>query len=502
MGGYFDEHHTLRKILLILLFLAGIGVRMLDLTDPPLDIHPTRQLHSAIMARGYFYETLQNVPEWMIRAAAQQAKREAVIEPPILEHLTAWGYQLTGGENVWIARLLSSIFWVVAGLAVYSLARKLTNQDGGLLALGAYLLMVYGVQASRTFQPDPLMVSLMAFAWWTFYSWREKPTWKRAAIAGLFSGLAIFVKNSVVFFLAIPYAIVVLERGWKFAVKDKQIWLVGFMTIAPAIGYTIYGTYIAGFLNQQFNFRIFPNLWFELANYSRWFKQVQDTAGIPALLLGLIGIPFFAAIRPLRFILGIWLGYIFYGLTFAYHIGTHDYYQLPFLVVLALSMSSVGQQLMLSWKNWHPIRLWKYLPYIVAVLMVLAGFWSGRLQLLKDDYRKEPTFWRSLGDRLRDYPVIGLTQDYGYRMSYYGWDTIENWQSSGDLALRQMAGKDKDDVINILEKNIAGKRYFLVTWFDDFKRQPEVMEYLDNRFFVETGDGYRLYDLKAPPSNW
>lgn len=498
MNGYFSEHPILHKILLVFLLLVGMGVRLLDLTDPPLDIHPTRQLHSALMARGYYYETVSDAPDWMIRTAAQQAKREAVIEPPILERLTAWGYQLTGGENVWIARLLSSVFWVTAGLAVYSLAKKLTNADGGLLALGAYLLMGYGVQASRTFQPDPLMVSLMAAAWWAFYIWREKSTWRWAITAGVISGLAIFVKNSVVFFLAAPYVLLVLEPGWKAALRNKQVWAVAVLTIAPALGYTIYGTYIAGFLSQQFNFRVFPNLWFELANYSRWFKQVLDTAGLPALLMGIAGIPLLRSGRPMRFVLGIWLGYILYGLTFAYHIGTHDYYQLPFLAVLSISMAPLALVLLSGWKNITPRAFWKYAPFAAAILMVLAGFWSGRLTLLKDDYRAEPAFWLLLGDRLRDYPVIGLTQDYGYRMAYYGWDSIENWPGSGDLTLRQMAGKDKGDILELLEKNIAGKHYFLVTWFDDFDRQVEVRDYLDAHFTVEAGAGYRLYDLTHP----
>ncbi len=38
-----------------MLLLLGLGIRLLDLTDPPLDIHPTRQLHSALMARGMYY---------------------------------------------------------------------------------------------------------------------------------------------------------------------------------------------------------------------------------------------------------------------------------------------------------------------------------------------------------------------------------------------------------------------------------------------------------------
>ena len=43
-------------ILLILFLLAGLGVRLIDLTDLPLDFAATRQLHSFIMARGYYYE--------------------------------------------------------------------------------------------------------------------------------------------------------------------------------------------------------------------------------------------------------------------------------------------------------------------------------------------------------------------------------------------------------------------------------------------------------------
>ena len=40
------------------LFALGLAIRLYDLTDPPLDFNPTRQLRGAIMARGYYYEML------------------------------------------------------------------------------------------------------------------------------------------------------------------------------------------------------------------------------------------------------------------------------------------------------------------------------------------------------------------------------------------------------------------------------------------------------------
>jgi 4-amino-4-deoxy-L-arabinose transferase-like glycosyltransferase len=471
---------------------------MIDLTEPPLDIHPTRQLHSALMARGMYYSQATDAPEWMVETAIRQGKREAVIEPPLMERLVAWGYQLSGGENVWIARLLSSIFWVLAGLALYNLASSLVNPNGGLVAAGVYLFSTYAVQASRTFQPDPLMVSLIIVSWWAFYRWSEKPTWQAAILAGLMTGAALFVKNISIFFLIFPYLFILLERDWKGIIRNRQVWLVAILSALPALVYTIYGTYIAGFLSQQFGFRVFPALWVDLANYSRWFKQVIDTIGLPGLLLALAGIPLFTTGKPIRFILGGWIGYILYGLTFAYHIGTHDYYQLPFLPLAAISLAPIGAAILDSLAGFARTKKRVALAFILQVAILAAAFWSGRLVLTAQDYYQEPVFWRSLGDRLRDTSVIGLTQDYGYRMAYYGWDNIENWPSTGDLAIRDLAGKDHDDTISLLEKQIEGKNYFLVTWFEEFDRQPEIKKYLTSRFNAEQGDGYLMYDLLNP----
>ena len=40
---------------------AGLAIRLYDLTDPPLDFHPARQFHSAIIARGYFEQMRRSV---------------------------------------------------------------------------------------------------------------------------------------------------------------------------------------------------------------------------------------------------------------------------------------------------------------------------------------------------------------------------------------------------------------------------------------------------------
>jgi len=50
--------------------------------------------------------------------------------------------------------------WLLGGLALYALARRIASADGALVALLYYLFLDFGVIASRSFQPDPLMVGL------------------------------------------------------------------------------------------------------------------------------------------------------------------------------------------------------------------------------------------------------------------------------------------------------------------------------------------------------
>lgn len=493
----FGNHPLLRKIFLALLMLAGFGVRMLYLTNPPLDIHPTRQLHSALMARGLYYDHITDEPEWKIRTAIIQGKREPVIEPPIMETTTAWLYGVTGGENVWIARILSSLFWVLAGLAFYSLAVRLSNPDGGLISLGIYLFLPYAVSASRTFQPDPLMVSLIVAAWWGFMHWQDRPTLARTLLAGLLAGLAIFVKNVSAYFLAIPFLVVLLQQPIIKIFRSWQNWVFGVLAILPAAAYTIYGTYIDPFLTQQFNFRIFPELWITPANYSRWFMTVTSTLGLPCLLLSLLGLFLIKDNRNLRFILGCWAGYLLYGMTFAYHIGTHDYYQLPFLPMAILSIAPVGSLITATWLEKNR---WKYHRQVLAGVLVVAalgGFWVNRLNLQSQDYTAEVAFWQEMGERLRGVSVLGLTEDYGYRMSFFGWNNIDNWSGSGDLAVRDLAGRPKDP-LEMLAKSLDGKRYFLVTWLEDFDRQTEVKDYFFSHYEYEQGTRYILFDLSKP----
>ena len=205
---------TARTVAILAVFIFGIAIRLYDLTDLPLDFHSTRQLLSMIKARGMYYETRTDVPSEERAFAIQQWKFRASVEPEFFERIVAWTYRFTG-EQAWVARIYSSAFWIIGGIFLYLLARRLTSEDGAIAATAVYLFLPYAVIASRSFQPDPLMTMFIVMFYWAIYEWTQRSNWKFTILAGLFGGLAIFIK--------FPAAIFIGSAGLGAALSRKTI---------------------------------------------------------------------------------------------------------------------------------------------------------------------------------------------------------------------------------------------------------------------------------------
>ena len=342
----------IKFFLLVFLFGLGMLIRFYDFTDYPLDFHATRQLHSALIARGMYYENLDNAPEWQREIALAQWKAEPHVEPQILERLVAMTYQILGSELLWVARLYSILFWIIGGFFLYLLAKDLAGEQGALVSLIFYLFLPYGALASRSFQPDPWLVCMIITALWSMNYWVKEKTWKRALLAGLLSGLAILVKSTAVFFIGGAWlGIVLSDPGLLKALRSKQVWSIAILSILPYIFYHIYGVYLAGFLQQEFNLRFFPEMWSDLVFYLQWNGEISSVIGFAWFLLALMNTLLVKKDSLRGMMYGLWAGYFIYGLTLPYHIATHDYYQLPLIPVVALGLGAGSQVLFNNLKN-------------------------------------------------------------------------------------------------------------------------------------------------------
>ncbi len=256
----FNSNRTLYLMAVVIILLLGLAIRFYDLSDAPLDFHPTRQLYSALKARGMYYEKLETVDEYQKEFAVKQWKIQGLIEPPVMERLSATIYSVVGNEILWIPRILSIFFWTIGGIFLLDTVRRMVDKNAAIFALLLFMITPYTAIASRAFQPDPLMVMLMIIGFWGLVRWIENDNVKNAIIAGLFAGLAIFIKSVVIFPIGFSFLAVVIwkKRSFKKIFTSLSIWLMAGLTLLPYILYMIYGLVINGALESQFSLRFFP----------------------------------------------------------------------------------------------------------------------------------------------------------------------------------------------------------------------------------------------------
>lgn len=494
----FARHRWAFVAAVVVVFLVGTGIRLYDLTDTPLDFHPTRQLHSALIARGMYYENLESAPDWQREIAVQQWKAEGLIEPPVMERLTAFAYQLAGRDVLWIPRLYAIMFWLLGGAALLLLTKDLTDENGAAAALLFYLVNPYAALASRAFQPDPLMVALILYALWAIIRWRRVGTWKWAVLAGVFGGLAIFVKSVAVFPVLFGFAaVVVLKVGVRRVFRSRQVWLIAVLAILPYALYHIYGVYINGAMQSQFSLRFFPQLWKDPGFWLRWHGMINQVVGLEFFLAAILGIFLLKQKADRVLLFALFAGYFVYGLVLSYHISTHDYYQLPLLPVAAIGLAAVVSLVFKSLRG----KIWLVSAAAVLVLayFMVINAWDVRTALKRADYRNEAQFWINIGELFNpEDSIIGITQDYGYRMAYWGWRTPAHWMTTADFAMRELAGQEFD-MEAVFYEQIEGKTHFLVTQFSELERQPQIKALLDERFqLISESPDYLIYDLTQP----
>ena len=91
-------------------FTIYLKLRFLDLDDPPLDFTAWRQLRSATIARGMYYDMLPDNGNLQQSLAISLGKSFEKLEPEIFERIVALSYLLIGKEILPIARVWAIIF--------------------------------------------------------------------------------------------------------------------------------------------------------------------------------------------------------------------------------------------------------------------------------------------------------------------------------------------------------------------------------------------------------
>lgn len=493
---------SLKLTLIILLFIAGFALRFVDFDDPPLDFHPARQMHSALMARGFFLKDngyiADQSPEYN-RDAMILGTLEAWIEPPIYEKLTAGLYRLFGTVDLRIPRATSILFWLVGGIGLALLADELLGTAGTFGALGWYLFFPYGVTASRSFQPDIIMVCLLIWTMYLLKRWTsDENSLRFAAATGLCAGLCILIKQVAAFPLGLAIAAGLISANTlKKTLKNRHVWLAAFLALAPMLLYNYWGYIVKGFLVQQYQGRFFLSELISPAFYVRWMRMIDQVFTIPLFFCSIFGILMIRDKNARTSWLAYFAGYILYGLCLPHHIGTHNYYQLlifPFAAVgLASLVKTAARAIMKAARKQS-----RFVPaFAVLCGVLLCAWWAADsvMTLHRTDYRAWPQRWVEWMDELEPYEdrisTIGIMDDYGGGMTYWGLRNPAVWDTSVETL-------DDLDALIKLNTTFWNYKYLVVTNLKKFYEQPRLQQYLNATATVYRQEAdYIIYELNT-----
>ncbi|TES89431.1 MAG: phospholipid carrier-dependent glycosyltransferase [Anaerolineales bacterium] len=497
LAAFINKNST--KILVLGIFLAGLGIRLYDITDEPLEFHPTRQLRSAIISRGFYYHKNPNIPSDQVEFAEKQAGKAGLIEPPILEYLTAQTYRIVGKEQVWVGRIFSIFFWLLGGWALYAFSRDISTLTGSVVALIIYFLLPFSIIASRTLMPDPMMVAFTVISIWAVYEWEKKRSLRWAILTGLVTGFAILSKSVAGVVLIFPFAFFILSKvNIKSALKNRQLWLIAILAALPSVVYFLFGIFIDRRLATQFSGRFFPSLNTDPAFYVQWLLNIDEYFSLIFLVLGVVGIALVKEHKIRWLLVGWWAGYLVYGFMFPYHIMTHSYYHLPLVPIISASLAPLAARLT-DLVNQTPQKRFSWAIILTAFgIFITFNLWSVKHELKQEDYRTDIALWEEIADVLYDQPgsVIALTADYGTSLKYYGMVSPRHWPSIGDIEYSIISGGEKT-FDQFWENKTSSVHFFLVADLDELEKQPELQERLEDYEIFAEGEGYVILDLKT-----
>jgi hypothetical protein len=214
------------------------------------------------------------------------------------------------------------------------------------------------------------------------------------------------------------------------------------------------------------------------------------------VMLALLGF-FVMNDRHLRnLMIGLSGAYLLYSLFFDYHSATHDYYQLPLLPIVAVLLGPLGGWFFARLAEATVQRYQRAAVCLILILGIFMSVWNVRNQMKAVDYRPDGAMWAKIGELVDGERVVALTQDYGSRLEYWGWQTADTWPSLGEMAHSVVRGGTIKSFDVMFDKYTGKRDLFLVTDFDEFKAQTQLREKLSSYPVYAEGDGYILYSLR------
>ncbi len=511
-------------LLVVVLFVSAFGVRIWRIDEPLLDLPASRQYRAAIIARAWYWRGIPSIPKWRKEIAESNKDQCGLREPPVLELLAVVSYRISGGERLWIPRVLSIAFWMVGGIFLYELVKRCAGGDAALVSSAFYLFAPFGVFASRAFMVDPLMASLLIAALFYVVRYSERPSARRFIAASAVSAVAVLSKP---LFCLIPlscaFAVLDFSRRQDPLRKTAvRVLLFLILLLGPTLIYLGF-MFVTGHGSKILEARsvlVVPALLTRPFFWAGWLTRISQVVGLPAFLASLVGVAMLHEGVPRRAVLGLWIGYFVYGLALSWATYTHNYYHLQLVPIVAVSVgplaAGVARQAVLAFPFRRVRSLFACVLLLVGVFLAvytyvhhrrtvaLAGL-SGRqrrsesfLYVVNPDFERFVTTAREIGELVQHSKKALFTGSaFGHR--YYGEFSGRRWPTHDALRAGKQRGTPELSAPKRFKTEYAAwsPEYFIIVNPMELNAQPDLKQFLERNFrLIRRTEDYIVYDLR------
>jgi hypothetical protein len=492
-SSFFERNSRWLKICLIVMFVLAALIRRDEIKAPGHLIE--REYNSAIFAHAFYLSGNDKVEQWQKDIAFSTRNQLPTLEPPLTEYLVSLIYRMAGREEIWYARYLTGLFWLIGGLFLYKTVQALASIDAALVAVGYYLFAPWGIIISRSFQPDSLMMMMFLISLFGIVMYFEKPSWRRLILAGLITGVTLFLRPLVLFTLFGAFIGMSLYKSRKWTqIFNKQFAVFVFLSLVFPLAFYGYGIYVAGFLQGQADLSFRPYLLTRWEFWVGWFNNAAQVAGHPFLILAILGFILLRDNLTRLLVTGLAIGYFVFGLFFTFHIHTHPYYHIQLLpligICIAPILATIGNALKkMSGANW-------WAPALAGLL--LAVYFSSRdvRSTLYTTTFEDPRLASEIGDVVdHSSRAVFVAYHYGLPLEYYGQISGMPWPVSIDDPFYRRPDERELSVQERMNGLGFVPEYFIITHFDLFNRKHQDLKaYLraNCRLYAQT-DQYLIY---------
>lgn len=462
-----------RKIIICWIFGILFVIRLIGITNPPLDYSSWRQVDTDSIARN-FVDNRFNIffPQLNYDGPLPNYVQ---LEFQVTTFIIAILYKIFG-YNTAAARMVPVAFFMGSCYYLYRLVKRKSGRNEAILSVLFYGILPINIVYSRNIMPESALMFFTIGALYYFVCWIDTDALLFYMLAALFTALAVGTKVPAAL-IGIPMIYLAIE---KFRVKAlKNVKLMVFPLISLSLPY-IYFTWLGRVAEQSFvngigSTLILPNFMssiFKKENLdylgSQFATKIFTFPGVLFFTAGLIG-----KRRKEEYFYYAWLASAVIHVAFIGSVIHLDYYLMFVTPIGAIFMGFAALRLV-------ALKQYRYFFYLAILIIALDN-----VLLLKEIYKVQEHY-TELGNYVSSYTdkndLIIIDRDSPELLYTSG---RKGWRLYGSLLT----------VDNIEALIGEGASYFVSSRTDNDKK---VLEYLAEHYNVIDLPGiFAIYDLAA-----